>query len=91
MPDNVDTVSLSSIMTTVVVAGTCAVMTKNPRLARATALAHLLRQGHVDVNTAFKCTAFFMGAKIEGISWCRPNKDTLLNKDTLFGSSNVPP
>ena len=69
MPGNVDTVSLSSIMSTVIVAGTCAVLTKNPRSARLTALAHLSSQGHVDINTAFKCTAFFMGSEIDGISW----------------------
>ena len=70
MPDNVNTVSLKSIMSTVVAAGTCAVMTKNPRSARLAALVHLARQGHGNNgNTAFKCTCFFMGDEIEGISW----------------------
>ena len=70
MPDNVETVSLTSIMSTLRIAGTCAVLSRDPRAARATALAHLVRQNHgVKMNTAFKCTAFCMGAEMEGSYW----------------------
>ena len=85
MPDNVDTVSLWSIFSTVIVAGNCAVMTKNPIAARATALAHLLRQEHVNRNFAFKCAAFVMGSEIEGISW----KNFLLPNGTPLAEHSV--